>query len=136
MVREICKDEAFLSQKAQNATATDREIEQDLRDTLTAHADECVGMAANMIGINKRVIIFEEQGQYSVLFNPHIVKASGEFTTEEGCLSLTGKRFAKRYHSIKVAYQDDEMKPHFKTYTGFTAQIVQHELDHCEGVII
>ena len=136
MVRDIMKDEAFLAQKAEPATEADLYLAQDLTDTLTAHKAGCVGMAANMIGVNKRVIIFDDEGTYKVMFNPEIIKKSGPYQTEEGCLSLSGKRETKRWKSIKVQYQNEQLQTRFKTYTGWTAQIIQHEVDHCEGIII
>ena len=136
MVREIMRDEAFLSQKAEPATQDDLNIAQDLLDTLTAHKTGYVGMAANMIGINKRIIVFDNEGKYMVMFNPEIIKKSGPYEAEEGCLSLTGIRKAKRWKSIKVQYQNEQFQPRFKTFTGWTAQIIQHEIDHCEGILI
>ena len=136
MVREICKDEAFLSQKAEPATKDDLGTAQDLLDTLLAHKDGCVGMAANMIGVHKRIIAFDNEGSYMVMFNPEIVKKSGAYETEEGCLSLTGTRKTRRWQSIKVQYQNEKMQIRLKTFTGWTAQIIQHEIDHCNGIII
>ena len=136
MVREIMRDEAFLSQKAEPSTLKDLPVAQDLLDTLTAHKDGCVGMAANMIGVCKRIIVFDNEGKYTVMFNPEIIKKSGPYETEEGCLSLTGTRKAKRWQSIKVQYQNERFQTRFKTFTGWTAQIIQHEIDHCEGVLI
>ena len=136
MVREIMQDEAFLSQKAEPATLEDLAVAQDLLDTLTAHKDGCVGMAANMIGVCKRIIVFDNEGKYMVMFNPEIIKKSGPYEAEEGCLSLTGTRKAKRWQSIKVQYQNEQFQIRFKTFTGWTAQIIQHEIDHCEGVLI
>ena len=136
MVREIMRDEAFLSQKAEPATLEDLPVAQDLMDTLTAHRDGCVGMAANMIGVCKRIIVFDNEGKYTVMFNPEIIKKSGSYEAEEGCLSLTGIRKAKRWQSIKVQYQNEQFQIRFKTFTGWTAQIIQHEIDHCEGVLI
>ncbi len=136
MIREICKDEAFLAQKAESATADDLDTARDLLETLEAHKDGCVGMAANMIGVNKRIIAFDNEGTYMVMFNPEIVKKSGGYEAEEGCLSLTGTRKARRWQSIKVRYQNERMQERFKTFTGWTAQIIQHEIDHCEGIII
>ena len=136
MVREIMRDEAFLSQKAEPSTLKDLPVAQDLLDTLTAHKDGCVGMAANMIGVNKRIIAFDNEGKYMVMFNPEIIKKSGPYEAEEGCLSLTGIRKAKRWQSIKVQYQNEQFQIRFKTFTGWTAQIIQHEIDHCEGVLI
>lgn len=136
MIRQIMHDEGFLAQKAEPATRQDVQTGQDLLDTLAAHRDGCVGMAANMIGVNKRIIVFEENGRLNLMFNPEIVKRSGPYETEEGCLSLTGQRRAKRYKSIKVRYQNEAFQERFKTYTDWTAQIIQHEIDHCEGVLI
>ena len=136
MVREIIRDETFLSQKAEPATLEDLPVAQDLLDTLTAHKDGCVGMAANMISVCKRIIVFDNDGTYMVMFNPEIIKKSGSYEAEEGCLSLTGTRKAKRWQSIKVQYQNEQFQIRFKTFTGWTAQIIQHEIDHCEGVLI
>lgn len=136
MIREICKDETFLAQKAEPATADDLGVAEDLLETLIAHKDGCVGMAANMIGVNKRIIAFDNEGEYMVLFNPEIIKKSEPYEAEEGCLSLTGIRKAKRWKSIKVEYQNEKFQPRLKTFTGFTAQIIQHEIDHCEGILI
>ena len=136
MIREICKDEAFLAQKAKPATADDLCVAQDLLETLEAHKDGCVGTAANMIGANKRIIAFDNGGTHMVLFNPEIVKCSGPYQAEEGCLSLTGARTVKRFRSIKVRYQNEAFQVRFKTFTGWTAEIIQHEIDHCEGIII
>ena len=136
MIQEICKDERFLAQKAEPATPDDLPIAQDLIDTLTAHKDGCVGMAANMIGGNKRIIIFDNEGAYQVMFNPVIVKQSGPYQTEEGCLSLTGRRPTKRWKSIKVQWQNETFQTRLKTFTGWTAEIIQHEIDHCDGILI
>ena len=136
MIRPIMKDPIFLSQKSAPATVKDLPVAQDLRDTLEAHRDGCVGMAANMIGVAKRIIIFDDNGSATVMLNPEIVKCSGAYETEEGCLSLTGTRKAKRFHSIKVQYQNEQFQTRLKTYTGFTAQIIQHEIDHLGGVLI
>ncbi len=136
MVREIMHDETFLAQRAELATTEDLPIAQDLLDTLAAHKDGCVGMAANMIGVNKRVIVFDNEGTYMVMFNPEIVKKSEPYQAEEGCLSLSGTRRARRWKSIKVQYQNEKFQTRFKTFTGWTAQIIQHEIDHCEGVLI
>lgn len=136
MIQEICKDERFLAQKAEPATPADLPIAQDLIDTLTAHKDGCVGMAANMIGANKRIIIFDNEGAYQVMFNPVIVKQSGPYQTEEGCLSLTGRRPTKRWKSIKVQWQNETFQTRLKTFTGWTAEIIQHEIDHCDGILI
>ena len=136
MVREIMRDETFLIQRAELATTEDLPIAQDLLDTLAAHKDGCVGMAANMIGVSKRIIVFDNEGTYMVMFNPKIVKKSGLYQAEEGCLSLSGVRRVKRWESIKVQYQNEKFQTRFKTFTGWTAQIIQHEIDHCEGVLI
>ena len=136
MVREICKDEAFLAQKAEPATADDLVVAQDLLETLAAHKDGCVGMAANMIGVNKRIIAFDNEGEYMVMFNPVIVRQSGMYEAEEGCLSLTGTRRTKRFQTIKVQWQNEKFQTRLKTFTGWTAEIIQHEIDHCEGIII
>ena len=136
MVREIMRDEAFLAQKAEPASPEDLTVAQDLLDTLAAHKSGCVGMAANMIGVNKRVVVFDNEGTYMVMFNPEIVKKSGPYQAEEGCLSLSGVRKIKRWKSIKVQYQNEKFQTRFKTFTGWTAQIIQHEIDHCEGVLV
>lgn len=136
MIQQIMRDEAFLAQKAVPATQADLPVAQDLLDTLAAHKDGCVGMAANMIGVGKRIIAFDNEGSYMVLFNPEIIKQSGPYEAEEGCLSLTGTRKAKRWKSIKVQYQNEQFQTRFKTFTGWPAQIIQHEVDHCEGILI
>ena len=136
MIRDICKDETFLSQKAEPATPDDLPIAADLLETLEYHKNGCVGMAANMIGVNKRIIAFDNEGTYMVMFNPELVKKSGPYDAEEGCLSLTGTRPAKRWQSIKVRWQNEQFQVRLKTFTGWTAQIIQHELDHCEGILI
>ena len=136
MIRPIMKDPISLGRKSALATAEDVYLAQDLRDTLAAHREGCVGMAANMIGVAKRVIIFDNEGTDMVMFNPEIVKCSEPYQTEEGCLSLPGVRPAKRYRSIKVQYQNEKLQVRFKTFTGWTAQIIQHEIDHCNGILI
>ena len=136
MIREICRDETFLSQKAAPATADDLATAQDLLDTLTAHKDGCVGMAANMIGVCKRIIAFDNEGTYMVMFNPVIVRQSGPYETQEGCLSLTGVRKTKRFQTVKVQWQNEKFQTRLKTFTGWTAEIIQHELDHCQGILI
>ena len=136
MIREICKDEAFLAQKAEQATPDDLATAADLLETLAYHKAGCVGMAANMIGVNKRIIVFDNGGENMVMFNPKIVKRSGPYDTEEGCLSLTGVRLVRRWQSIKVRWQNERFQERLKTFTGWTAQIIQHEIDHCEGIII
>ena len=136
MIRDICKDEAFLSQRAETAAAEDLGTAQDLLDTLAAHREGCVGMAANIIGVNKRIIVFDDDGKYQVMFNPVIVKHDGPYEAEEGCLSLTGRRKVKRFQTIKVQWQNEKLQTRRKTFTGWTAEIIQHEIDHCEGVLI
>ena len=136
MIRPINRDPLFLAQKSAPATPEDAPIARDLLETLTAHADGCVGMAANMIGEAKCIIAVESEDGYLVLFNPVILKRSGPYEAEESCLSLEGVRKAKRWQSIKVQYQTAEGKPRIKTFTGWTAQIIQHEMDHCEGILI
>ena len=136
MVRPIMHDPVFLAQKSTPATAEDLSVARDLLDTLSAHKDGCVGMAANMIGVLKRIIAFEDGGKYTVLFNPEIVKCSEPYEAEEGCLSLPGIRNTKRYGTIKVQYQTEKFQTRFKTWTGWTAQIIQHEIDHCNGILI
>ena len=136
MERKIMKDPIFLAQKSTEATTEDLPTAQDLLDTLTAHKDGCVGMAATMIGVSKRIIVFDNDGKYMVMFNPEIIKCSGPYEAEEGCLSREGKRQARRYRSIKVKYQNEAFQQRLKTFTGWTAQIIQHEIDHCNGIII
>ena len=136
MIREICKDEVFLAQKAEPATPDDLPIAADLLETLERHRDGCVGMAANMIGVNKRIIAFDNGGTCVVMFNPEIIKRSEPYQTKEGCLSLPGMRDTKRWISIKVQYQNEKFQLRYKTFTGWTAQIIQHEIDHCEGILI
>jgi peptide deformylase len=136
MIQEIMRDIAFLAQKAEPALQADLPVAQDLFDTLDAHKDGCVGMAANMIGVHKRIIAFDNEGSYMVMFNPEIIKKSEHYETEEGCLSLTGTRKTRRWKSIKVQYQNENFQTRIKTFTGWTAQIIQHEIDHCEGIII
>ena len=136
MVRPIMKDVFFLSRPSVPATAEDLSVADDLLETLVFHREGCVGMAANMIGVAKRIIAFDNGGQYMVMFNPVIVKKSGLYETEEGCLSLDGKRKAKRWQSVKVQYQNREFQTRLKTFSGWTAQIIQHEIDHCNGILI
>ena len=136
MVRPLMTDTVFLAQKALPADADDITVADDLLDTLKAHEDGCVGMAANMIGVNKRIIAFENDGEYMLMFNPVIVKKSGPYDTEEGCLSLTGTRKAKRFQTVKVQWQNEKFQTRLKTFTGWTAEIIQHEIDHCEGILI
>lgn len=137
MVRELMHDPCFLARKSAPATEADLEIARDLLDTLKFHKDGCVGMAANMIGESKRIIAFDNEGSYMIMLNPEILKASEEYETEEGCLSLLGgPRKTKRYRKIKVRYQNLQMQVRIKTFTGWTAQIIQHEVDHCNGILI
>ena len=136
MIQPIVRDVMFLSCKSQMATAEDLPVAHDLADTLRAHAHECVGMAANMIGAAKRIIAVEGEDGYLVMFNPVILKKSGPYETEEGCLSLTGTRKTKRFQTIKVQWQNEKFQTRVKTFTGWTAQIIQHEIDHCDGIII
>lgn len=137
MVRELMHDPIFLTQKSVPAAAEDLEIAQDLLDTLTFHKDGCVGMAANMIGVTKRIIVFDNEGSYMTMLNPVILKGSDLYETEEGCLSLLGgPRKCKRYKKIKVQYQNLDLQTRIKSFTGWTAQIIQHEIDHCNGVLI
>lgn len=136
MIKSIVHDPLFLAQKSLPATPADAAVAQDLLDTLAAHADGCVGMAANMIGVSKRIIAVEAEEGYLVLFNPVILKKTGAYEAEEGCLSLEGVRKTKRWQIIKVQYQTPEGKPRIKNFTGWTAQIIQHEVDHCDGILI
>ena len=136
MIREICRDETFLAQKAAPATVDDLATAQDLLDTLTAHKDGCVGMAANMIGVCKRIIAFDNEGTYMVMFNPVIIRQSGPYEAQEGCLSLSGVRKTKRFQTVKVQWQNEQFQTRLKTFTGWTAEIIQHEIDHCEGILI
>ena len=136
MIREICKDIIFLAQKAESATPDDLSVAADLLETLQYHKDGCVGMAANMIGVNKRIIAFDNDGEYMVMFNPEILRKTGPYDTEEGCLSLTGVRPVKRWKTIKVKWQNEKFQQRIKNFTGWTAEIIQHEIDHCEGIII
>ena len=137
MIRELIHDPLFLARKSEPATAEDLSVAQDLLDTLTAHKDTCVGMAANMIGVTKRIIVFADGNGYTTMLNPKIIASSGEYDTEEGCLSLLGgPRKTKRFQKIKVRYQNLQLQTRLKTYTGWTAQIIQHEIDHCNGILI
>ena len=137
MIKKIIHDPIFLSLKSEIATKEDLQIAEDLLDTLIAHKDGCVGMAANMIGVRKRIIAFDSEGTYMVMFNPEIIKKSEPYETEEGCLSLLGgPRKCKRYKSIKVQWQTADFQTRIKTFTGFTAQIIHHEINHCDGVLI
>ena len=137
MVRELMHDPIFLARRSTEATAEDLKVARDLLDTLTFHKEGCVGMAANMIGVTKRIIVFDNDGEYMTMLNPVILKAAELYETEEGCLSLLGgPRKCKRYKKIKVQYQTLQMQTRIKTFTGWTAQIIQHEVDHCNGVLI
>ena len=137
MVRELMHDPLFLARKARTATKEDLEIGRDLLDTLLAHREGCVGMAGNMIGEAVAVIAFFDGDKPMVMYNPEILKAEGEYDTEEGCLSLLGgPRKTKRYQKIKVRWDTDAFQKRIKTFTGWTAQIIQHETDHCNGILI
>ena len=137
MVCELVHDPIFLGRKSAPAGEEDLQTARNLLDTLEAHREICVGMAANMIGVCKRIIVFDNGGTPMVMLNPEIVKQSGEYEAEEGCLSLLGgPRKTKRYEKIKVRYQTMELEVRLKTFTGWTAQIIQHEVDHCNGVLI
>ena len=136
MIREICRDEALLALAAEDATAEDLEVARDLLETLAAHREGCVGMAANMIGVNKRIIAFEDGGHYTLMLNPVILRRADPYEAEEGCLSLSGTRKAKRWRSIKVQWQNERLQTRIKTFTGWTAEIIQHEIDHCNGILI
>lgn len=137
MVKDLMHDPIFLAQKSITATAEDLQIARDLLDTLTHHRESCVGMAANMIGESKRIIAFDNEGALMVMLNPEILKCDGPYQTEESCLSLLGgPRPILRYRKIKVRYQNEQLQTRLKTFEGFTAQIIQHEVDHCNGVLI
>ena len=136
MIKELVHDPIFLSLKSEVATKEDIQVAEDLLDTLIAYKDGCVGMAANMIGVRKRIIAFDNEGTYMVMFNPEIIKKSEPYETEEGCLSLLGKRPCKRFESIEVEYLDRNFVKRRGSFSGFTAQIIQHEIDHCNGIII
>ena len=137
MIKELMHDPLFLGRKSVPATKEDLSVAQDLLDTLMAHQATCVGMAANMIGVCKRIIAFDNEGSYMVMLNPEIVKQAGEYETEESCLSLLGDpRKTKRYQKIKVRYQTMDLQVRLKTFEGWTAQIIQHEVDHCNGILI
>ena len=136
MERPIVKDPIFLAQKSEPATAEDIGAAEDLLETLVVHRHGCVGMAANMIGVLKRIIVFDDEGKCMTMFNPEIVKCAEPYEAEEGCLSLTGLRKTKRYRKIKVRYQNERFQFRTRSYSGWTAQIIQHEIDHCNGVLI
>lgn len=137
MIRELVHDPLFLGIKSKDAVKEDLPVGRDLLDTLTAHRESCVGMAANMIGVTKRIIAFSDNGRYTVMYNPEIVSKSGMYQTEEGCLSLLGApRPTTRYRTIRVKYQDSGFKWRTESFSSFTAQIIQHEIDHCSGILI
>ena len=137
MIRELVHDPIFLGQPSIPATADDLSVAQDLLETLLAHQEECVGMAANMIGVKKNIIAVADGDAYLLMLNPEILKAEGPYGAEESCLSLLGgPRPAKRYHKIIVRWQTPAMQVRIKTFTGFTAQIIQHEMDHLAGILI
>ena len=136
MIKPINKDRFFLAQKSTRATEADLPVARDLLDTLRAHRETCVGMAANMIGVAKRIIAFADGDELCVMLNPELVQMSGPFEAEEGCLSLTGTRKTTRYRRIRVRYQNEKLQFRQKNYDGWTAQIIQHEIDHCNGIVI
>ena len=137
MVLELVHDPILLARKSEAATAEDLQTAEDLLDTLKAHKETCVGMAANMIGVHKRIIALDNEGEYMVMFNPRIVRQSDPYKAEESCLSLLGgPRPTTRYRKIKVEYQNSGMQKRLKTFEGFAAQIIQHEVDHCDGILI
>ncbi len=136
MIRPIVHDPFFLSLKSEPADETDKPVITDLLDTLRANLEGCVGMAANMIGVRKRIIVFCKGSRQMVMVNPEITAKFGEYEAEEGCLSLSGVRKARRFQKITVRFQDREFKSHTGTYDGFTAQFIQHEIDHCDGILI
>ena len=137
MIQELVHDPILLARRSAPATKEDLQTARDLLDTLTAHKESCVGMAANMIGVTKRIIVFACDGTYMTMLNPEIVSSSGEYETEEGCLSLLGgPRKTRRFQKIKVRYQNLDLQTRLKTFTGWTAQIIQHEIDHCNGILI
>ena len=136
MIRPIVHDPLFLALKSEPATEADRQVIADLLDTLRANLDRCVGMAANMIGARKRIIVFCHGPMQMIMVNPQIISQSGAYEAEEGCLSLSGVRKAKRYQRITVQYQDQAFRRRTGTFEGFTAQIIQHEMDHCDGILI
>ena len=137
MIKEVIHDPILLGVKSGLAAKEDLQIAQDLLDTLAANKDACVGMAANMIGVHKQIIVFDNEGTYMTMFNPEIIKMSGPYDTEESCLSLLGgPRPCKRYQTIKVRWQNEQFQTRIKTFTGWPAQIIQHEIDHCNGILI
>lgn len=136
MIRSIMTNEFFLSQPSDLASTADEAVCDDLLDTLVFHKDTCVGMAANMIGVRKRIIVFDDSGKHRVMLNPEIVESEGEYEAEEGCLSLEGVRRTRRYQRITVLYCDRDFVEHKERFAGFAAQIIQHEIDHCNGISI
>ena len=136
MERPIVRDPIFLARRSIPATPADVPLAQDLLDTLKAHRDGCVGMAANMIGVPRRIIAFVDGEEYRVMLNPELVQQSGPFEAEEGCLSLTGTRKTTRYQRIRVRWQNEQLQYRQKNFSGWTAQIIQHEIDHCNGILI
>lgn len=137
MIKEVIHDPILLAGKSTPATKEDLQVAADLLDTLIANKDGCVGMAANMIGVHKRIIVFDNEGTYMTMFNPEILKKSNPYNTEEGCLSLLGgPRPCKRWQTIKVRFQTSDFQTRIKTFTGWPAQIIQHEIDHCDGILI
>ncbi len=137
MIRELVHDPLLLARKSEKADLSDLDTAQDLLDTLTAHREECVGMAANMIGVCKNIIVFDHEGTYMTMLNPEIIKAQDAYEAQEGCLSLLGgPRSTVRYRKIKVRYQTLRMETRLKTFTGWSAQIIQHEVDHLHGILI
>ena len=137
MVRELMHDPIFLGMESELATKEDLQVARDLLDTLSFHKQTCVGMAANMIGIRKRIIVFDNEGVYLTMFNPEILKAADPYAAEESCLSLLGgPRPCKRFATIKVRWQNEVFQTRIKTFNGWTAQIIQHEIDHCNGILI
>ena len=136
MVRPIVRDTFFLSQKSTTASQADRTIVQDLIDTVRANQDKCAGMAANMIGFHKRIIAFNAGPLAVALINPEIIRREQPYETEEGCLSLSGVRKTTRYQTIEVSYLDQSFNPRKQVYTGWIAQVIQHEVDHCDGILI
>lgn len=137
MVKEVIHDPVLLGIESEPAIKEDLQVARDLLDTLVANKEACVGMAANMIGVLKRIIVFDNEGMYMTMLNPEILKASGPYDTQESCLSLLGgPRPCKRYQTIKVQWQNEQFQTRIKTFTGWPAQIIQHEIDHCNGVLI
>ncbi|MBQ6833716.1 MAG: peptide deformylase [Lachnospiraceae bacterium] len=137
MIKDLVHDPIFLSMKSEPATPEDVQVAEDLLETLEAHKERCVGMAANMIGVCKRIIVVDNEGTYLTMLNPEIIKKSGLYDAEESCLSLLGDpRPCKRYQTIKVQWQNADFKQRIKTFHGWTAQIIQHEIDHCDGILI